>query len=160
RQSRADVRRRGRAPVAGGRLPSRRRRRGRRPPGATRAHAVPGLDGAVMGDWLALPGFDGFAWPWLLLALPLPLLVRWLLPPLRGHAPALRVPWPERLRAVATGGGRGFDPGLPSLALLGWVLLCVAAARPQQLGPPVAPQATGRDLMLALDLSGSMAEED
>ncbi len=116
----------------------------------------------VMDGWLAraLPGFDGFAWPWLLLALPLPLLVRWLLPPLRGHAPALRVPWPERLRAVATGGGRGFDPGLPLLALLGWVLLCVAAARPQQLGPPVAPQATGRDLMLALDLSGSMAEED
>src|SRR5690606_2627495 len=116
----------------------------------------------VMDGWLAraLPGFDGFAWPWLLLALPLPLLVRWLLPPLRGHAPALRVPWPGRLRAVATGGGRGFDPGLPLLALLGWVLLCVAAARPQQLGPPVAPQATGRGLMPALDLSGSMAEED
>jgi Ca-activated chloride channel family protein len=105
-------------------------------------------------------GFDGFAWPWLLLALPLPLLVRWLVPAVRHDGPALRVPWGHRLQEIAAPGSRGLRGGMPLLALLGWVLLCVAAARPQQLGPPVAPPETGRDLMLAVDLSGSMAGED
>ena len=35
-------------------------------------------------------GIDGFAWPWLLLALPLPLLVRMLVPARTGAAAALR----------------------------------------------------------------------
>src|SRR3546814_5027103 len=43
---------------------------------------------------------------------------------------------------------------------LAWLLLCVAAARPQQLGEAVQPPQAGRDLMLAVDLSGSMGEED
>ncbi|WP_374607051.1 VWA domain-containing protein [Thermomonas sp.] len=75
--------------------------------------------------------------------------------------PALRVPWGERLRKVASGRvlevtSRGF----PWLAMLAWCLLCVAAARPQQLGPAVAPPQVGRDMMLAVDLSASMGEED
>jgi Ca-activated chloride channel family protein len=48
----------------------------------------------------------------------------------------------------------------PWLGFLAWCLLCVAAARPQQLGPPVAPPQAGRDLMLAVDLSASMGEQD
>lgn len=104
--------------------------------------------------------FDGFAWPWLLLALPLPLLVRWLAPAVRGGGPALRVPWGARLREIRVDGGHALRGRLPWLALLGWVLLCVAAARPQQLGPPTVPPQAGRDLMLAVDLSGSMADED
>lgn len=103
---------------------------------------------------------DGFAWPWLLLALPLPLLVRWLAPALQAPGAALRVPWGSRLQTLATGAGRDLRGRLPLLGVLGWILLCVAAARPQQLGPPVAPPQAGRDLMLAVDLSGSMADED
>ena len=104
-----------------------------------------------------------FAWPWLLCALPLPLLVRWLLPARRDDAsPALRVPFGERLDRIAAAGSapalRASSIGL--LAWLAWALLCVAAARPQQLGAPVAPPQVGRDLMLAVDLSGSMSEED
>lgn len=104
-----------------------------------------------------------FAWPWLLCALPLPLLVRWLLPARRDEAsPALRVPFGERLDRIAAAGSapalRASSIGL--LAWLAWALLCVAAARPQQLGAPVAPPQVGRDLMLAVDLSGSMSEED
>lgn len=104
-----------------------------------------------------------FAWPWLLLALPLPWLVRWLLPVRHDHASAaLEVPFGARLRQVASAGPgralRGRGPGL--LAWLAWGLLCLAAARPQQLGAPVAPPQAGRDLMLAVDLSGSMSEED
>ena len=112
----------------------------------------------LLADWL---GIDGFAWPWLLLAIPLPLLARVLMPARANPQPALRVPWGERLRRVASGGvlevgSRGF----PWMAMLAWCLLCVAAARPQQLGPPIAPPQVGRDMMLAVDLSASMGEED
>src|SRR5690606_1556930 len=46
------------------------------------------------------------------------------------------------------------------LAWLAWTLLCVAAARPQQLGEAVQPPQSSRELMVALDLSGSMGEPD
>lgn len=112
----------------------------------------------LLADWM---GIDGFAWPWLLLAMPLPWLVRVLMPARANPQAALRVPWGERLRRVASGGvlevgSRGF----PWLAMLAWCVLCAAAARPQQLGPPIAPPQVGRDMMLAVDLSASMGEED
>ncbi|WP_345776343.1 VWA domain-containing protein [Luteimonas salinisoli] len=114
-------------------------------------------------DWSWLPfGLDGFAWPWLLLALPLPWLLRSLLPPARAPGAALRVPFFERLRAIGLARGPARGSGGPALWLgaLAWALLCVAAARPQQAGEPLRPPQAGRDLMLAVDLSGSMAEED
>jgi Ca-activated chloride channel family protein len=52
--------------------------------------------------------------------------------------------------------GSGTNP----LIALAWILLCLAAARPQQFGEAVQPPQVGRDLMLALDLSGSMSEPD
>ena len=109
--------------------------------------------------WSSLP-FDGFAWPWLLLALPLPWLLRRLLPPARSAAAALKVPYGARLDAIAGTSGHARGGGVGVLAWLAWALLCVAAARPQQLGAPVAPPQAGRDLMLAVDLSGSMSDED
>lgn len=106
-------------------------------------------------------GFQGFAWPWLLLALPLPLLVRWLLPPHADRqAAALVVPYGNRLDAIAGRAGPARLRGVRWLAWLAWALLCVAAARPQQLGALVQPPQAGRDLMLAVDLSGSMGEDD
>jgi Ca-activated chloride channel family protein len=107
----------------------------------------------------ALP-FDGFAWPWLLLALPLPWVVRWLLPPARQASAALKVPYGTRLDAIAVQGGHAHARGIGVLAWVAWILLCVAAARPQQLGELVRPPQAGRDLMLAVDLSGSMSDED
>ncbi|CBA16825.1 putative von willebrand factor, type a protein [Xanthomonas albilineans GPE PC73] len=113
-------------------------------------------------DWhSAADMLAGFAWPWMWLALPLPLLARWLLPARRGDAPALCVPYGERLQAVAATSARG---GLWRasvwLAWLAWFCLCAAAARPLQLGEPIAPPQQARQLMLAVDLSGSMSDPD
>jgi Ca-activated chloride channel family protein len=101
------------------------------------------------------------AWPWLLLALPLPWLVRLGLPRAESAVPAaVRVPFYRLLSA-----GPGRQEGVPRrwtlwLALVAWLLLVLAAARPQWLGEPVALPMAGRDLMLAVDISGSMTEED
>jgi Ca-activated chloride channel family protein len=107
-------------------------------------------------DW-----FEMLQWPAWLLAVPLPWLVRALLPPRAAQGESLRLPIAERARElVATSAPRIVRGGIGWLAALAWVLLCIAAARPQELGPPVQPPLKGRDLMLALDLSGSMNEPD
>ena len=98
-----------------------------------------------------------FAWPWIFVLLPLPwLLWRWLRPVAPGQA--LHLPQPGIRLAQASGrSAYGLAPWLLSLA---WLSLLAAAARPQWIGPPQAQQHSGRALMLALDLSGSMRTED
>jgi Ca-activated chloride channel family protein len=117
----------------------------------------------VSQDWLDLlkAAFGGFAWPWMWLAFPFPWLAAWLLPARPTASAALRVPYGARLQAIGASGRR--SPRrlhVAVLAWLAWFLLCAAAARPQQLGEAVAPPQSGRDLMLAVDLSGSMSEPD
>ena len=41
-----------------------------------------------------------------------------------------------------------------------WLLTVIAASRPQWLGDPVQLPSTGRDLMLSVDISGSMEAQD
>jgi len=100
------------------------------------------------------------AWPWLLLALPLPLIVARLLPRAPGWiATALHLPHtgfvlPQQADVSPVPRMR------TALALLGWALLVFAAARPQWLGPPEDVPRSGRDLLLAVDTSGSMSIED
>jgi Ca-activated chloride channel family protein len=100
------------------------------------------------------------AWPWVLAALPLPLVIYRLLPRAQQHpASALRIPFFAALADAEMG------PVTPRRrrALLGaltWILLVAAAARPQLIGDPIALPMEGRDLMLAVDISGSMAEQD
>ncbi|NOQ62938.1 MAG: VWA domain-containing protein, partial [Methyloprofundus sp.] len=45
-------------------------------------------------------------------------------------------------------------------AAAAWCLLVLASTRPQWLGEPIEQAVSGRDLMLAVDLSGSMKEQD
>lgn len=102
------------------------------------------------------------AWPWALLLAPLPLLVRRFVPPAPpGAAAALRIPFFADL-AVDTGvhARPGTQRRRYLLAWLVWILLLLAAARPQWLGDPVEVPLAGRDLMLAVDVSGSMQQED
>lgn len=104
--------------------------------------------------------FDAFAWPWMLLAVPLPWAARWVLPARRSTSPALKVPFSGRLEGLASY-GHGRSAGSAGwLVLAAWTLLCVAAARPQYLAEAVQPPQSGREMMVALDLSGSMSEPD
>jgi Ca-activated chloride channel family protein len=103
-----------------------------------------------------------FAWPWALLALPLPwLAMRWLPAAPRREQTALRVPYARAFATLRANDSRSRGTHLRRwLPLLVWLLLCIAAARPQQLGAVVQPPSNGRDLLLAVDLSGSMGQED
>jgi Ca-activated chloride channel family protein len=102
----------------------------------------------------------GFDWWWGLLLLPLPLLVRTLLVEARTRQLALCVP----LLNGRTPAARSLSQ--PSLRPAGlclwffWVCLVLAASRPFWLGDPVSRTISGRDLMLAVDISGSMKEAD
>ena len=103
-------------------------------------------------------------WPAALLLLPLPWLVRRLTPPRRAEQPALQAPFFERWEdlAAARGGRAGaLSARLPAIVLwLLWACLCLAAARPLWIGAAVELPNSGRDLMLAVDISGSMRVED
>ncbi|GAB6195570.1 vWA domain-containing protein [Lysobacter xanthus] len=104
--------------------------------------------------------FELLQWPAWLLAIPLPWLLLALVRPVPTEGAALRLPIASSIAELTAATPRMRKPKVGLLAGLAWILLCIAAARPQQLGPPVQPPAQGRDLMLALDLSGSMNEPD
>ncbi len=102
------------------------------------------------------------AWPWALLALPLPWLVRRLLPDAHDLAEAgLRVP---NLSGFETLRDRSSAEQLLNwrfwVAILAWCLLVLAAARPERIGDELDVPVAGRNLMLAVDLSGSMDQKD
>src|SRR5215471_1711316 len=107
-----------------------------------------------------------FEWPWAFLLLPLPLLVWWLMPAYRDQQTSVHVPFFDRL-AEAT--GQTPQPGavvLPRrviqmiVAMIIWALIVVALARPLQVGDPVTHEISTRDLILVVDISGSMDEVD
>jgi Ca-activated chloride channel family protein len=98
-----------------------------------------------------------FAWPWVALLLPLPwLLRRWW----RAAAPGVALHLPQPGVSLGTVAGRRGASAAPWLLALAWVCLLLAAARPQWLGPPQAQQRSGRAMMMAVDLSGSMRTPD
>lgn len=101
-----------------------------------------------------------FAWPWLFAALPLPLLALLLPRAPRSEPAALHFPFYAALRdSLPAHGGQRSRPRL-ALAVLAWLLLVLAAARPQLIGESVQLPVSGRSLMLAVDISGSMQNED
>ena len=99
------------------------------------------------------------AWPWMALLAPLP----WLLYRFRSTAEpggsVLFLPMTAHVRTAPTRSTITSRGALSLFSLL-WLLLVLASMRPQWLGDPVAVQTTGRRLLLATDVSGSMATED
>ncbi len=101
------------------------------------------------------------AWPWLLAVAPLPLLVWWLWP--RAERPSglsVRVPFFALMSAQQEQAEAGQATWRILLAILAWLALVAAAARPQWIGDAISMPMTGRDLMLAVDISGSMETAD
>ena len=107
-----------------------------------------------------------FEYPWLFFLLPLPLVVWFLLPAYRERQESVRVPLFEKLAGLT---GREPSKGAVILrknilqwvvAPLAWGLILVAAARPVLFEPPVEKIQSARDLLLAVDLSGSMDSRD
>ena len=103
-----------------------------------------------------------FLSPWLFLLTPLPLLIYWLAPPRLQQRPALRVPFLSRLQQAGAG-TTVENLREQGLHLLGygivWLLLVSALARPQWLEPPIERTIPSRDLLLLVDLSGSMGQQ-
>jgi len=104
--------------------------------------------------------------PWLLLLILLPPVLRLAAPPWRESRQAIRVPWFQRIATLLqqqpSDGAVIADARKPELILLLllWILIVLALARPQFLEPPVSRVLPTRDLMLLVDLSGSMEAED
>ena len=102
-------------------------------------------------------------WPWLLLLAPVPWLVRRLLPP-ASHTPAgaVRVPFFDEVRSLQRPvaqltGVRSVENWLMWLA---WLALVLAAAKPHYVADSVQTTVSGRDVVLAIDISGSMERPD
>ena len=107
-----------------------------------------------------------FAHPWAWLLLPLPLFVWWLAPPQRERVSAMRVPFFEQITAAAGSEARAGAVVMRRrrlqviVAVLAWLLLVAGLAKPEWVGEPIVRTEAARDIMLALDLSGSMEYVD
>lgn len=106
------------------------------------------------------------AYPWLLALLPLPLLVWWLMPSHREPRQGLVVPFLSRLAEDS-----GQTPGEGAVIMragwlragalaISWICVVVALARPQVIEPAISKEIPVRDMLLAVDLSGSMETQD
>ncbi len=103
-----------------------------------------------------------FEWPWVFFLILLPFLIRKLFSPAEvAKEAALRVPFLDDFKSLT---GKAVVEKSSQLKLwlasLAWLLLIFAAARPQWVGEAVEIPISGRDLMMAVDLSVSMEQED
>lgn len=107
-----------------------------------------------------------FAAPWVFLLLPQPALLYFFAPPHRQRVDAIRIPF---FRHVGRAAGAEPQSGSVTLrrtrmqtglAILIWVLLVLAMARPERLGDPIVIEKSARDVVLAVDISGSMDQRD
>ena len=101
-------------------------------------------------------------WLWAFGLLPVPFLVRWFFAPRQREQAALTVPSIESFSTAQSGPAQEEAGRRLRLLLLvlAWIALVTAVARPQWTGEPISLPQSGRDLMLAVDISGSMATED
>lgn len=121
-------------------------------------------EGKTMFDVLSA-SFE-FAHPLWFIALPLPLLVYFAVPAYRTKQMAIKVPFfRELVEAIGEAPSEGASQLTPSwwqrtTLIITWILVVCALAKPTILGEPQVREQLGRDVMVVVDLSGSMAEQD
>ena len=101
-----------------------------------------------------------FAWVWIWLLAPLPFAVWFFMPKSETTASALKVPFYASLAEVSQQQKDTSDKLHLAMVSFIWICLLAAAARPQVVGEVTNVPVTGRDLMLAVDVSGSMKTAD
>ncbi|MEO9495204.1 MAG: VWA domain-containing protein [Vibrio splendidus] len=107
-----------------------------------------------------------FEYLWVFALLPLPILIYSFVPSHQTPQIALKVPFFDALASSlglsAEKGSNQIKAGIwqRSSLILGWLLVVLAAAKPVWLGPEETRELAGRDVMIVLDLSGSMATDD
>lgn len=104
--------------------------------------------------------------PWALILLPLPILIYRFAPPLRARTEAIRIPF---FRQITDAAGlearhgssiRAHSRRQLILSALIWGLIVLGLARPERLADPIVIETAARDVVLALDISGSMDARD
>lgn len=102
-----------------------------------------------------------FAWPWVFLCIVLPIISYLFITPARERSQsALLFPFTQMLASMQADSVSRNSAMLKWLSILAWLLLVIAAARPQWVGDSIQIPVSGRSLMLAVDISGSMENED
>lgn len=103
-----------------------------------------------------------FEWPWLFVLLPIPFIVRQFLTPEEKNESALKVPFFSRIETASNLQNSKRSKNTFSLMCLSmaWLLLIAAAAQPKFVGELIELPSSGRDMMLAIDISPSMVKED
>jgi len=111
-------------------------------------------------DFMMQLGMMNFLWPWVFILLPLPLIFRLILPRAKQKSEAaLRVPYLEDFDMGHHEQNQSKEKRWPLLLYtLAWLCLIIAAARPQWTGEAIELPISGRDLLLAIDLSKSMEQ--
>ena len=107
-----------------------------------------------------------FANPWAFGLRPLPILVCWLMPPHRERVAAMRVPFFDPI--VSAAGARAEEGAVVlhkrliqrGAGTIVWLLLVIGLAGPERVGDPIVRTTAARDIMLGVDLSGSMDYRD
>ena len=107
-----------------------------------------------------------FVYPWAFVLIFLPILVTLLAPAYKERKSSIKVPYFARLVDVT-----GEKPQSGAVLLnrnnlqrllvaFSWLCIVTAIAKPEMIGAPINQEKSARDLMIAVDLSGSMAVED
>ncbi|MEC6830201.1 VWA domain-containing protein [Photobacterium toruni] len=102
-------------------------------------------------------------WLWLL---PLPIIIYWFIPAYRTRQSVIKVPFfdvlVQALNETPSQGASQLSASYwqKALLIISWCLLIFALTKPTILGPPQTRESLGRDVMVVVDLSGSMAERD
>ena len=107
-----------------------------------------------------------FGLPWMFVLLPLPLLVYWLVPVHQESQDSIRVPFFQRLVDLTQQKPRKGAVVLQRVLFqklwvpTTWIMIVIALAKPLWIGEPIEQTKSARDLMVAVDLSGSMETAD